>query len=272
MKRTAAFVAVLAANAACGNEGGLVGPSVKWDLLWSDEFDGVAGTGPRIDSWQFDVGGDGWGNDQLEYDTDHLDNACHDGYGNLVITAREESFGDRAYTSARIKTMDRFEQRYGLFEARIQLPRGQGIWPAFWMLGANFEESGWPECGEIDVMEYRGQDPAVVVGSAHGPGYSGAEPISTTYRLPDGVGFDDGYHTFAVEWDPARISWSVDGEVYQIATTREVLERGEWVFDQPFFLLLNIAVGGSFVGAPDASTVFPQAMRVDYVRVFARRP
>jgi beta-glucanase (GH16 family) len=271
MKRAAALTAALAATAACGEEGGVVEPPVRWDLVWSDEFDGPAGSAPRTDNWQLDVGGDGWGNDQLEYDTDSANNAAHDGQGNLVISAREESLGGRAYTSARIKSMDRFEQQYGLFEARVQLPAGQGIWPAFWMLGADFDEIGWPACGEIDIMEYRGQDPTAVLGSLHGPGYSGADAISTTTRLPGGAGFDETFHVFAVEWDPGRISWSLDGEVYQIVVTREVLGRGPWVFDHPFFLLLNVAVGGDFVGAPDASTVFPQAMRVDYVRVFARR-
>jgi beta-glucanase (GH16 family) len=263
-------IAIAAAGLGCVEEGDVVQPPLRWELVWYDEFDGAAGTPPRPDYWAFDVGGHGWGNEQLEYDTDRVDNAAHDGDGHLVITAREEPFAGNAYTSARIKSEARFEQRYGLFEARLRLPSGRGLWPAFWMLGADIGEVGWPQCGEIDIMEYRGQEPSVVLGSLHGPGYSGGSALTTTYRLGDDARFDDEFHVFAIEWDPGRISWSVDGNVYQIATTAEVIGRGDWVFDHPFFLLLNLAVGGRFVGNPDETTSFPQSMYVDYVRVYQR--
>ncbi len=238
-------------------------------LVWSDEFDGPVDTPIEPSRWVHDVGGGGWGNNQLEFDTDRIENASLDGQGNLRIVARQESFDDRDYTSARIKTQDRFEQAYGRFEARIKLPRGQGIWPAFWMLGENFPVVGWPECGEIDIMEYRGQQPYRIHGSAHGPGYFGARPVTQAFDLPAGD-FDDDFHVFSIEWTDKRITWFVDGEPYQRMRPEDLPPGGRWVFDQPFFLLLNVAVGGNFVGAPDATTQFPQTMLIDYVRVYAR--
>ena len=201
-----------------------------------------------------------------------------DGIGNLVIIARQESFMGNQYTSGRLRSQGLFEQRYGLFEARIKLPVGQGIWPAFWMLGNDCTgeticdegETLWPEVGEIDIMEYRGQDPNAIAASIHGPGYSGASPITSTFRLPDEGSFADEFHVFRVEWDPGRIAFSVDDEVFNIITTPEVTPRGEWVFDHPFFMLLNLAVGGGYVGDPDETTVFPARMEIDYVRVYER--
>ena len=169
----------------------------------------------------------------------------------------------------RLTTQGIFAQKYGRMEARIRLPVGQGVWPAFWMLGADIEEVGWPQTGEIDIMEYRGQEQTIVHGTLHGPGYFGGSPITKRYFLEDGS-FADDFHVFAVEWDPSRIAWWVDDVVYQTVNTAQVVERGEWVFDDPFFLLLNVAVGGSFSGNPDASTPFPQTMLVDYVRVLSR--
>ncbi len=234
-----------------------------WTLVWSDEFDGPAGQLPSAANWAFDIGTD-WGNRQLEYDTDRPENVSLDGSGNLAITARRESYGGSAYTSGRIKTQGLFDQAHGRFEARIKLPAGQGIWPAFWMLGSDFPTVGWPQCGEIDVMEYRGQEPSVVHGTVHGPGYSGGGGVSSRYLLSGGR-FDADFHVFAVEWTEAGIEWFVDGELYHRVRRGE--PRGEWVFDHPFFILLNVAVGGTFVGPPDASTSFPQSMLVDWVRV-----
>lgn len=277
MRRTLSVLSISllsgALATACGDDINLdsIDPPIRWSLTFADEFNQAAGELPDPEKWSFDVGGDGFGNNQLEFNTDLATNASHDGIGNLVITAREEVFDGNDFTSARLYTKDLFEQENGLFEARIRLPIGQGIWPAFWMLGDNFPEVEWPEVGEIDIMEYRGQEPSVIHGSLHGPGYSGASPVTDTFRLTDGEGFDEDFHVFAVEWDPGRISWSVDGEVFQIITSGAVSARGPWVFDHPFFLLLNLAVGGGFVGDPDASTVFPQRMEVDYVRVFTRR-
>jgi beta-glucanase (GH16 family) len=241
---------------------------------WSDEFDGAAGTLPDPARWRFDVGGDGWGNNQLEYDTDRPENASHDGNGNLLIVARKETFGDNAYTSARINTKGRFSQREGKFEARIKLPRGRGIWPAFWLLGDSIGQVGvgWPRCGEIDVMEYLGHDRRTVYGTLHGPGYSGGQAISRRYELPAGT-FDEDFHVFTVEWDPGLIRFFVDGTHYHTVTRRQVEDDGHaWVYDAPFFVILNVAVGGNWPGSPDAATQFPQTMTVDWVRVYERIP
>lgn len=234
-------------------------------VVWQDEFDGPAGQLPDPAKWRFDVG-TGWGNAQLEYDTDRPENVSLDGNGHLAITAREEAYLGSAYTSGRINTSGLFEQARGRFEARIKLPVGQGIWPAFWLLGGDFESVGWPDCGEIDVMEYRGQEPRIVHGSIHGPGYSGGRAVTGHFDL--GHGFYGDFHVFAIEWDTNRITWIVDDTRYQTVTPSDLPAGARWVFDHPFFLILNVAVGGHFVGPPDATTTFPQTMLVDYVRVY----
>lgn len=233
-------------------------------LVWADEFDGPAGQLPDPGRWVFDVGTD-WGNGQLEYDTDRPENAALDGEGRLAITARREPWEGQPFTSARIKTQGRFSQQEGRFAARIRLPSGRGIWPAFWMLGSDFDRVGWPQSGEIDIMEYRGQEPSRVLGSLHGPGYSAGNSLTGYFTLRDGR-FDADFHVFAVEWTQNDIVWYVDDAPYHRVRRRDV--PGEWVFDQPFFLLLNVAVGGGFVGPPDPSTAFPQTMLVDWVRVY----
>ncbi len=240
------------------------GGSATWTLAWSDEFEGPAGQLPNPANWAFDVGTD-WGNAQLEYDTDRPENVSLDGEGNLAITARRESYLGSAYTSGRIKTQGLFEQAYGRFEARIRLPAGQGIWPAFWMLGNDIDTVGWPECGEIDIMEYRGQEPSTVLGTIHGPGYSASAGVSGRYAL-QGTRFDTDFHVFAIEWTEDGIDWFVDGNHYH-SVDRSGL-NGRWVFDHPFFILLNVAVGGGFVGPPNESTTFPQTMLVDWARVY----
>jgi beta-glucanase (GH16 family) len=243
-----------------------------YTLRWADEFDGDAGSVPDQSKWNYDVGGNGWGNNELETYTRRTDNAFLDGNGHLVIKLIKETFTGqdgirREYTSARLLTKDRFTQRYGRIEARIKVPFGQGIWPAFWMLGANIGEVGWPACGEIDIMENIGREPAVIHGSLHGPGYSGGSPLTGTYTLPSGQKFADDFHIFAVEWEPAAIRFFVDGSLYQTKTTADAAGK-RWVFDHPFFIILNVAVGGNFPGNPDDTTTFPQTMTVDYVRVF----
>ena len=245
---------------------------IEYTLVWEDQFDGQAGESPDPANWTYDVGnGDnGWGNAQLEFDTARQENVSLDGSGNLRITAREESYNGFDYTSARIKTQGLFSQQYGRFEARIKLPIGQGIWPAFWLLGNGIDTVGWPQCGEIDIMEYRGQEPNVVHGSLHGPGYSGGGAVTGRFTLP-GAGFDQGFHVFAVEWEPESITWLVNDVVYQRRTPDDLPGGTGWVFDHPFFIILNVAVGGNFVGDPDASTVFPQTMLVDWVRVYGTR-
>lgn len=237
----------------------------EWRLVWADEFDGAAGALPDPEKWTFDIGTD-WGNAQLEYDTDFPRNVSTDGEGNLRITAIQESYEGQPYTSARIVTRDLFEPTYGRIEARIKMPSGRGLWPAFWMLGANIDEVGWPQCGEIDIMEYRGQEPTVVHGSLHGPGYSGGNPITKAFRLP-GDRFDTGFHTFRIDWDEDGITWYVNDQPYHRAEPQDT--RGnEWVYDHSFYLILNLAVGGGFVGSPDQNTRFPQQLVVDWVRVY----
>lgn len=273
ISRAAACAAVASFGIACGSANTkTVSPPDPWVITIADEFDGPALTPPNPAIWTYDIGGDGWGNEQLEFDTDRVENVSLDGQGNLRIAAIRESYMGRDYTSARIKTKGLAEQKFGRFEARIKLPGGQGIWPAFWMLGANFDEAGWPQTGEIDIMEFRGQAPELIYGSLHGPGYSAAEAITGTFRLPDGEVFTDDFHVFAVEWNPGGMIFSVDGEVYQTVSSAEVSERGDWVFDHEFFMLLNLAVGGGFVGPVGPDVVFPAEMLVDYVRIFERSP
>jgi beta-glucanase (GH16 family) len=239
-------------------------------LVWSDEFNAPAGTPPDPNKWRHDIGGGGWGNNERQYYTDSTSNAAHDGNGNLVITARRENpanyqchYGRCEYTSARLLTANTFTQTYGRFEARIKIPRGQGIWPAFWMLGG----LPWPDRGEIDIMENIGREPNRVYGTLHGPGYSGGNAISSSYTLPSG-NFADAFHTFAVDWAPDSVTWYVDGIQYARKTPAD-LRGNPWVFDHPFFMIMNVAVGGNWPGYPDATTTFPQQMLVDYVRVWA---
>jgi beta-glucanase (GH16 family) len=245
--------------------------AVRWQLVWADEFDGPDGSGVDRAKWVPEVGGNGWGNNELQFYRDELANA-HVENGALVITAIRERYTaggvSRDYTSARLKTQGTFEQPYGRFEARIQVPFGQGIWPAFWMLGNDIGSVSWPACGEIDVMENIGREPATVHGTVHGPGYSGAAGIGAPYSLPDGAPFADAFHLYAVEWEPQAIRWYVDDALYQTLTPASLPAGARWAFDHPFFMLLNVAVGGSWPGNPDATTEFPQQMLVDYVRVY----
>ena len=245
-----------------------------WKLVWSDEFNGKNGSGIDGSKWVIETGGNGWGNKELEYYTDRSQNVFLQD-GNLVIRAVKEKYSgaggvSRDYTSGRIKTQGKFSQTYGRFEARIKIPAGQGMWPAFWMLGEDIGEVGWPACGEIDIMENIGKEPGTIHGSIHGPGYVGTVGIEAPYRLPKNERFADDFHLFAVEWDPESVSFYVDQDLY-VRRTRADLQPGwKWVFDKPFFVILNLAVGGDWPGDPDLSTVFPAEMLVDYVRVYQR--
>ncbi|HTV54481.1 MAG TPA: glycoside hydrolase family 16 protein [Terriglobia bacterium] len=266
-----------------------------WTLVWSDEFNGPDGSAPDSKKWTYDIGvdGDGWGNNELEYYTNSRRNIAIRS-GMLVITAVREKYTGpsvaptylsgrsegkspsevtRDYTSARIKTQGLFAETYGRFEARIKIPRGQGMWPAFWMLGANIDKTGWPACGEIDIMENIGKEPSKVHGSIHGPGPSGsgADDMTAIYTLPQGERFSDAFHVFAVEWEPKVIRFYVDNHLYETVTPAGLPHGTGWVFNHPFFLLLNLAIGGDWPGNPDKSTHFPQEMLVDYVRVYARK-
>lgn len=233
-------------------------------LVMQDEFS----TDGALDStiWDFNIGTgeNGWGNNELQYYTDRKENAVIQN-GVLIMTAKKEDYNGSGYTSARILTKTKFEQAYGRYEARIRLPYGQGIWPAFWLLGANIDEVGWPQCGEIDIMENRGQEPTLISGTVHGPGYSAGESIGKSYELLNDR-FDTGFHIFGIEWGPEYINFYVDDVLYNQITPEDV--TGEWVYDHPFFIIINVAVGGGYVGAPNTETVFPQTMLVDYVRVY----
>jgi beta-glucanase (GH16 family) len=242
-------------------------PDRQWQLVWSDEFDGEEGSQPDTNNWAYDIGQgmDGWGNQEFQTYTDRPENVYLDGQGNLVIQAIRENFAGASFSSGRIKTQGKFSQTYGRFEARIITPYGPGIWPAFWMLGDNIEEVSWPQCGEIDIMELKGNQPNILYGSVHGPGYSAGNAITASLSLLNDR-FDNDYHVFAVEWGEDYMDFFMDDQWYQSLSPEDL--PGEWVFNQDFFLLLNVAVGGTFVGFPTAETPFPQQMIVDYVRVY----
>jgi beta-glucanase (GH16 family) len=244
----------------------------KTNLVWSDEFD-VDGA-PNPNSWTYDLGDGtqqglppGWGNNEFQIYTSNAENVRVEN-GMLVITALQNANG---YTSARIKTQGLFEQQYGRFEARIRLPQGKGLWPAFWLLGNNCDQNPWPGCGEIDIMENVGDEPTTVFGSVHGPNFSGGESISKKYELTDGR-FDTEFHVFGIEWSPNRINYYVDDVLYNSITPDKVADEtdgnGQWVFDNSMYMILNVAVGGNLPGFPNADTTFPQRMFVDYVRVY----
>jgi beta-glucanase (GH16 family) len=247
-------------------------PRAGRTLVWSDEFNAPNGSPVDSSKWVLESGGNGWGNQELEYYTARPQNAFQQD-GNLVIKVLEEKYTGpdgvtRNYTSARLKTQGKFAQKYGRFEARIKIPYGQGIWPAFWMLGDDIEKKGWPKCGEIDVMENIGKEPAMVHGTIHGPSYSGDKGIGAPFQLPADQRFADDFHVFAVEWEPKAIRFYVDDHLYTTRTPADLPHGAKWVYKHPFFILLNVAVGGGWPGNPDSSAVFPQTMLVDYVRVY----
>ncbi|GGX90567.1 glycoside hydrolase family 16 protein [Streptomyces fructofermentans] len=274
----AAFSAVLLASAAVTpaqadpTRAAAPEPRAAAAVTFSDTFDGPAGSAVNSSKWQTETG-DNVNNHERQFYTAGTNNAALDGQGHLVITARRENpnnyqcwYGRCEYTSARLNTSGRFTTTYGRVEARLKVPRGQGMWPAFWMLGNDIGQVGWPNSGEIDVMENVGFEPSTVHGTLHGPGYSGSGGIGGAYTLPGGQAFADAFHTFAVDWSPEAITWSVDGTVYQRRTPADLGGR-QWVFNKPFFLILNLAVGGYWPGDPDGSTVFPQQLVVDEVKV-----
>jgi beta-glucanase (GH16 family) len=246
--------------------------SREWELIWADEFDADAGATINDESWTCEIGGNGWGNNELEYYTTSTDNVAHDGEGNLTINAIQASpengscwYGACAYTSARCITQGKVEFQYGRVEARLQIPYGQGIWPAFWMLGADFRTAGWPNSGEIDILENIGSEPRTVHGTIHGPGYSGASGIGGDYNLDEDFSAD--FHVYAIEWDPNVIRWYVDGVLYSTVSVNDLRNR-EWVYNHDFFIIINVAVGGAWPGFPNEETTFPQTMTLDYVRVY----
>jgi beta-glucanase (GH16 family) len=244
-----------------------------WTLTWADEFNGADGSAVDPTKWKHDVGGSGWGNNELEYYTDGTQNAVVQG-GNLVITATTQgasqyhcSYGACKYTSARLLTEGLFSQQYGRFEARAQMPKGKGLWPAIWALGDNISTVSWPACGEIDFMETIGTDVTNNHGTLHMPNNYGP---SGKYTLPSGATYADAFHIFAIEWEPGTIRFYVDDVLYETQNRSSVPSGDTWEFEHPFFLLINVAVGGQWPGSPDSTTVFPQTLKVDYVRVYQK--
>lgn len=251
----------------------------EWTLVWSDEFDGDSGAYVDTTRWTADtadgchMGICGWGNQEKQFYTASTENIALNGRGQLAITARIAApgrscyYGPCRYTSGKITTRGRFHAHPGRVEARIRLPTGQGLWPAFWMLGAGWPATPWPRCGEIDIMEHKGSQPTITSSALHGPGYSGATPLAHATVRAAGPYWQD-FHTFAVEWDASRVRFFVDGEMHYQVSRAEVERHGDWVFDQPFFAILNLAVGGHFDGDPQSDAVLPAVLLVDYVRAF----
>ncbi|HKY52664.1 MAG TPA: glycoside hydrolase family 16 protein [Anaerolineales bacterium] len=236
-----------------------------WSIVWHDEFDG-----PALDlkNWTFDIGGNGWGNQEWEAYTDRPENVRIEN-GMLVIEAREEPelIDGRNYSSARIKTQGLHAWQYGRIEARMKLPYGQGIWPAFWMLGENINKVGWPTSGEIDILEFIGREPDQIYATVHAPGYSGGNGVGSSLVV-SADSLKNDFHIYAIEWEENEIRWYFDDQQYFKLTPDEV--PNTWVFDHPFFIILNLAVGGRWPGYPDKTTVFPQFLYVDYVRVYQK--
>jgi beta-glucanase (GH16 family) len=247
-------------------------PIPEWALVWADEFDLPDGSTPDLNTWNYSTGGNGWGNNELQVYTDRPENVFIE-KGMLVIQALEEQYMGRKYTSARINTMVRAEFTYGRFEVRAKLPNTQGIWPAIWMMPTLAKYGNWPASGEIDIMEFIGSEPDRVHGTLH---FGNPHEYKTaSYLIPNGETADQDYHVFALEWEPDEIRWYVDGNLYHqvgadewFTSNKNALETAP--FDQPFYLILNVAVGGNWPGNPDESSVFPQRMLVDYVRVYQR--
>ena len=230
-------------------------------LVWSDEFDGNA---INSSNWTHELGASGWGNNEWQNYTNSTSNSSvADGF--LTITARQEG---SSYTSARMKSEDLQEFQYGRIDVRAKLPEGQGIWPAIWMLGGNFSESGWPSCGEIDIMELIGNLPSTTHGTGHwGSSFNAHQYTGNSVTLPGGEQFSDAFHLFSVEWEANQISWLMDDvEFFSINSSQ--MNGQPYPFNQPFFFIFNVAVGGDWPGYPDATTSFPQEMTIDCIRVF----
>jgi beta-glucanase (GH16 family) len=249
-----------------------VAEDAGWELVWQDEFEGEA---INRANWTFDLGGWGWGNGEAQYYTDRPENARVEN-GLLVIEARQEKYENSYYTSARLITQGLQDFQYGRIEARIKVPYGAGTWPAFWMLGSDFQrnpddpiDSNWPDAGEIDIMEHVGREPDLIMGTVHGPGYSGALGIGRWNRQEYDIAED--FHTYAIEWNYDGITWIYDGEPY-FTLEREAVGEREWVFDKEFFILLNLALGGQLAGPIGLDTKFPANVYVDYVRVYQEIP
>jgi beta-glucanase (GH16 family) len=253
----------------------------RWHkLAWSDEFDGPEGAVPDRAKWQIMTGGNGHGNNELEYYTALPSNVALDGAGHLAITARRQTYSGGGFTcdftSGEIATRGGWKEAplyataYGSIQASIKLPIGQGLWPAFWAMGADADQVGWPECGEIDIMENVGQSPFTVFGSIHGPTSTAiSDGYGLTTTAQSTVSLASGFHVYGVNWSPNRVQMTLDGAPYATYTPTSLQKEQQWVFDKPFFLILNLAVGGTGPGTPAATTRFPGTMLVAWVRVYS---
>ena len=280
--RTSLVVTALLLSA-CSTAAIVSTPSpITWTQVWSDEFDGAAGASIDATKWNYQTadgckeGICGWGNNEKEYYTDASDNISLNGQGQLMIVARTAPagltcyYGPCRYTSGKVTTRDKMLAQPGRVVARIKLRRGQGLWPAFWMLGHSYPVTPWPAAGELDVMENKGSQPSTTSSAVHGPGYSGATPFAHAHDLSSGTLSDD-FHTFAVEWDALRVRFFVDDAVHYEITRHALEQYGNSILDQPYFVILNLAVGGHFDGDPQSDAIFPATMLVDYVRVYVRQ-
>jgi len=253
-----------------------------WVQVWSDEFDGPAGSPVDNTKWSYDLGdgcasgGCGWGNSEKEYYTNAAENISLNGQGQLAIVARVAPaglncyYGPCRYTSGKITTRGKMLAAPGRVEARIKLAAGQGLWPAFWMLGQNFPGTPWPACGELDIMENKGSEPTISSSAIHGPGYSGNTPFAHRQTVPSGTLTDD-YHIFSVEWDATSVRFYVDNVLHFGVSSDNLQQYGNPIINQSFFVILNQAVGGHFDGDPQSDAIFPATMLVDYVRAYELR-
>jgi beta-glucanase (GH16 family) len=248
-------------------------PKGSWQPTFSEEFEGPEGSAPNPSSWNVIVNGSPF-NEEKEYYTNRASNVMLDGSGHLLITARKESFVDASgvtsslpYTSGRLETKGHVEPLYGRIEARIQLPAGKGLWPAFWLLGADIDTVNWPACGEIDIFELGGSKPTLITGSLHATGYSGGSALHGNYTKQSGS-FADGFHVYALEWQADGMRWLVDEVPYAWRTPQGLANTYKtWAFDHPMYVIVNLAVGGLYDGNPTDATPMPSQMLVDYVKV-----
>jgi beta-glucanase (GH16 family) len=255
-------------------------PKITYTQVWSDEFDGAAGSSVDPAKWSFDLGDGctagicGWGNNEKEYYTNAADNVSLDGQGHLAIVARPAVlnttcyYGPCKYTSAKITTRGKMSAAPGRVEARIRIPKGQGLWPAFWMLGNDFGTVGWPASGELDIMENKGSAPSTSSSAIHGPGYSGNTPFAHANTISAPATLADDYHLYAVEWDAVGASFYVDGIMHYQVLRVDIQRYGTSILDKPYYIILNLAVGGNFDGDPASDSILPATMLVDYVRVY----
>jgi beta-glucanase (GH16 family) len=246
-------------------------------LIWEQDFNEPSGTLPNPKVWNFNLGDGseygipGWGNQEREFYTDK--NVATDGSGNLVISADrypldeqpDSYYGKAEWSSAKLTTLNKVHFKYGRFEARLKLPSGLGTWPALWLLGTDIETVPWPQCGEIDIVESRGDQPTSVYGTLHGPGYFGDKGKGLVFEAPDQL-FDE-YHEFAIEWLPNEIRWFYDGVMYHKNTASEIAPL-EWVYNHDFYLITNLAMGGNFTGAIDPELNHAE-LAIDYIKVFS---